>query len=319
MRRPLIGLIALALMLTGCVPSPGGEPAAEPATTSADPSPGVGSGSGSTADAFAVGTSEHTIAVGGVDRTYRVTIPPGLGRRPDLVVMLHGGFGSAQQAEQSYGWDDVAVERALVVAYPDGLGRSWNAGGCCGRSSAQAVDDVAFLEAMTAELVAALDIDRGRVFATGMSNGAMMAYRWACDTGTPRAIAPVAGTVVGDCVDPSPASVLHVHGEDDTTVRMDGAPGDGRVEVDGMAVADAVALWREADECAPPERTVAGPVTTVTATCADDRRVELVIVAAAGHQWPGSGSGGAREGLGADPPSDALDATSVIADFFAAT
>ena len=81
---------------------------------------------------FGQGTSVHTIG----DRTYRLYVPAGLPSSAPLVVMLHGGFGSAQQAERAYGWDQSADSAKFVVAYPDGLGRAWNAGGgCCGRSS----------------------------------------------------------------------------------------------------------------------------------------------------------------------------------------
>ena len=37
--------------------------------------------------------------------------------------MLHGGFGSAQQAESAYGWDELADSAKFAVAYPDGVGR----------------------------------------------------------------------------------------------------------------------------------------------------------------------------------------------------
>jgi polyhydroxybutyrate depolymerase len=52
---------------------------------------------------FVDGTSVHTISVGGVDRTYRVYKPEGLPASAPLVVMLHGGFGSAEQAQRAYG------------------------------------------------------------------------------------------------------------------------------------------------------------------------------------------------------------------------
>jgi polyhydroxybutyrate depolymerase len=41
--------------------------------------------------------------------------------------------------------------------------------------------------------------------------------------------------------------------------------------------------------------------------------VEWILVAGAGHQWPGSAGSGAR---GADTVSTALDATAVIWGFF---
>ena len=76
----------------------------------------------------------RTLSFGGRDRSYRLHRPaPGGGHGPvPLVVVLHGGYGSGGQAEQAYGWDALADRHCFLVAYPDGVGRSWNAGWCCG-------------------------------------------------------------------------------------------------------------------------------------------------------------------------------------------
>jgi polyhydroxybutyrate depolymerase len=258
------------------------------------------------------GTESRTIQVDGSERAYRVYIPGQLADDPALVVMMHGGTGSARQAERAYGWNDEADAGGFVVAYPDGESRTWNAGDCCGGAERDGVDDVAFMAALVAELQHEFGIASDRTFATGMSNGAMMAYRLACETDLFVAIAPVAGTIVTACDAPAPASVLHIHGLDDGSVRMDGEPGSGIGEVDGMPIADAVELWRAAGDCAEPVVTEEPPVTTSASDCVEDRHVVLVTVADAGHQWPGSV---AREGA-TDQPSDAFDATEMIWEFF---
>src|SRR5436190_846142 len=85
------------------------------------------------AGAMPVGTSEHTLDIGGTTRTFHVYRPARLPAQAPLVVMLHGGFGSGNQAERTYGWDAQADAAGFVVAYPDGLHRAWNTtGGCCG-------------------------------------------------------------------------------------------------------------------------------------------------------------------------------------------
>jgi polyhydroxybutyrate depolymerase len=256
------------------------------------------------------GTESRAIEVGDVTRTFRVYIPGELAADPALVVMMHGGVGSAQQAERAYDWNDEADAAGFIVAYPDGESRSWNAGDCCGGAERAGVEDVAFITALVEALQEEFGVDADRTFATGMSNGAMMSYRMACETDLFAAIAPVAGTIVTPCEAPTPTSVLHIHGLEDGSVRMDGEPGDGIADVDGMPVADAVDVFRAAGACADPVVTEEPPVTTSTSTCADDRRVVLVTIADAGHQWPGSEEGAA------DPPSDALDATAVIWEFF---
>lgn len=265
-----------------------------------------------------VGNSIRAIPVDGVFRGAIVHRPEGVAGPVPLVLVLHGGFGSALAVQQVYGWDEVADEAGFVVAYPDGAGRSWNAGDCCGAAEADDVDDVAFLEAVIDDLGAALPIDPRRVYVAGMSNGAMMTYRLACESDRVAAIAAVAGTLVTDCPDPAPVSVLAIHGLDDDTVPFDGGPGRGAVEVDGPAVPDILRRWLAVDDCEPPVERSTPPVAESLATCTGGRAVELVTIEGAGHQWPGSERTRAQELLGADPPSTALDATRRIWEFFAA-
>jgi polyhydroxybutyrate depolymerase len=146
-----------------------------------------------------------------------------------------------------------------------------------------------------------------------MSNGAMMAYRMACDTTVFAAIAPVAGTIVTPCDAPGPLSVLHIHGLDDERVRYDGEQGSGSTRVDGMPIDDVVSLWREADNCDAPATTTQPPITTVDAACADNRAVELITIDGAGHQWPGATGRGLAD---PDPASSAINATETIWAFF---
>ena len=111
--------------------------------------------------------------------------------------------------------------------------RSFNAGLCCGEAVVHEVDDVAFLEDVVADLRRR---GAGRISVVGFSNGGMMAYTLACRTDVFAAVAPVAATMLADCADPSPVSVFHLHGSADTSVRLDGEPGEGAAEVDGPRV-----------------------------------------------------------------------------------
>lgn len=236
--------------------------------------------------------------------------------------MLHGGYGDGQQAERAYRWDAQADAGHFVVAYPDGVDRAWNAGSCCGRPAHSGVDDVAFLNAMVGAIEQQMPIDTTRVFATGMSNGAMMALRLACQSALFAAVAPVAGTLLTECSDASPTSVLQVNGTADDRVPYGGGPGkaltaSGSPRVDGPSVESVNATWRTIDGCAPPVSSSSGDVTTLRAACPDGRAVELVTITGAGHQWPGGVASPVVEKIaGLPPPSTALDATATIWQFF---
>jgi polyhydroxybutyrate depolymerase len=311
------GRIALALAaaaatvaaLAGCGGSraqAAGPASAPPVTPSASP--------------VTAGSSGHTISVGGVARSYTVYRPADLPAAAPLVVMLHGGFGSASQAEKSYGWDAEADAGHFLVAYPDGLDRAWNAGGgCCGTPGRTGSDDIGFITAMVSAIEHAVPVDASRVYATGISNGGIMAYDLACHTTVFAAIGPDSATQLGACPDPYPVSVIAIHGLADQRIPYNGGPGDGTAHIDGPAVPAVNAGWRQADGCAAPAVTTAGTVTTSVASCPGGRAVELVSVAGAGHQWPGAAPKSAVQRLlGSDPPSTALNATAVIWRFFAA-
>jgi polyhydroxybutyrate depolymerase len=283
----------------------------------------AGSGSpssGSSARAVLLGKSTQTVASGGRVRTFHLYRPPGLASPAPLVVMLHGGFGSGTQAEGAYGWDAEADAHHFLVAYPDGVNHAWNVGGgCCGTPAGSGVDDSAFIAAMVTQLRGELSLDPARLYATGISNGGMLAYHLACTSKLFAAIGPDSATQLGPCPAPAAVSVIHIHGTADHNIPYDGGPGTGPARIDGPSVASVISAWRTTDHCAAPSRTVAGVVTTSMAACADARAVELITIAGAGHQWPGGVSHPAEERLlHLDPPSSALNATDVIWNFFAA-
>lgn len=272
------------------------------------------------AAALPTGSSQQTIEVGGLAREYRVFVPSGLTGPAPLVVMLHGGFGSAQQAENSYGWDAEATAQHFVVVYPNGLDHAWNVGGgCCGQPATRNVDDVGFITAVVHQVESRASVDPSRVYATGISNGGMMAYRLACDTSIFAAIGPDSATLLGDCNSPHPLSVIHIHGLADHNIPFDGGTGDGYAKIDGPPVQQVIASWSATDACGSPTSSTSGQVTRSIATCGSGRAVELITIAGAGHQWPGSEPRPRLEKLfGTDPPSPDLNATATIWAFFAA-
>ncbi|HMD03511.1 MAG TPA: PHB depolymerase family esterase [Candidatus Baltobacteraceae bacterium] len=264
-----------------------------------------------------------TFAFDGLARSYRLFRPAALGRaRPvPLVVVLHGGFGTGLQAERSYGWDDAATRNEFVVLYPDGIQRAWNAGNCCGAPQRRNVDDVGFLSALVEQIARDQNVDRERIFITGMSNGAMMAYRMACES--PLAIAaigPVAGTLAVPCERARPTSLLAIHGlADDRVPFAGGIPQKSFSPGPRLAVPAAIARWNAIDACTRSVSRSQGSVTYTQASCARGRTVELVTIAGAGHQWPGGAPppAWAKALLQLDEPSTALDATALLWSFFA--
>ena len=172
---------------------------------------------------------------------------------------------------------------------------------------------------MVSAIEHALPVSADRVYATGISNGGIMAYDLACQTTIFAAIGPDSATELGRCPQPSPTSVIAIHGTADKNIPYNGGEGDGTAHIDGPPVPAVNASWRASDQCAPPVATTAGVVTTSIAHCPGGRTVELITIAGAGHQWPGAAPNPlAQKLLHTDPPSTALNATQVIWAFFAA-
>ncbi|WP_369216983.1 alpha/beta hydrolase family esterase [Streptomyces flavofungini] len=159
------------------------------------------------------GDQRFTLLWKGEQRHYTVHSPPGRtgADRLPLVIALHPYPSDGETMAAISGLNTKADKENFLVAYPDGLGHAFNALVCCGTE-----DDVGFLRTITKKLTG----DRGkadprRVYVTGVSNGAEMAYRLAVELpGTFAAIAPVSGGYLGpDTEKPSympktPVSVL---------------------------------------------------------------------------------------------------------------
>ncbi len=263
-----------------------------------------------------------SLKIGRLTRTYRIHRPAGLIGPVPAVLVLHGGFGSGEQAERTYRWNAKADTEGFLVCYPDGLMRAWNAGSCCGEPMRRQIDDVGFLAALLDRLEVDEGADPDRLFAAGMSNGAMMAYRLAVElSGRLAAIGPVAGTMtVPSSGRAQPVSVCHIHGQGDAHVPFAGGRGQRARATDWRRpVPEVIAEWRSIDGCGPVEVWEEGAVRIETARGSAGTEVALVVVAGVGHQWPGSVvHPRVQRALRLDPPSNALDATAMLWSFFAA-
>jgi polyhydroxybutyrate depolymerase len=134
---------------------------------------------------------------------------------------LPGLHNTTTSIENTSGFDALADRRGYIIAYGEGLDRSWNAGSCCGTAASTNVDDVDYLAQAVTTISANFAVDQARIVVTGFSNGGMLAFRAACERpGLFRAALTVAGTLVSQC--PNPVTVIHVHGLSDTTVPVRG-------------------------------------------------------------------------------------------------
>ncbi|HRQ39606.1 MAG TPA: PHB depolymerase family esterase [Chloroflexota bacterium] len=274
------------------------------------------------------GESSHTLSHDGRDRSYILYVPASVdwGQPVPLVFVFHGGTGNAQSAIYMSGFNDVADQHGFVVVYPNGTGRlsddkllTWNGGDCCAYAQAENVDDVGFVRAIVADLQTQAAIDAKRIYATGLSNGAMLTQRLACQAANIfAAAAPVAGTLNFPACNPSqPISIIAFHGDNDQHVPYEGGRGPASlVDVDFASVPDTMAFWREANGCnsLPQSNTSDQTKHEIWVGCDGATAVELYTIMGGGHAWPGGKPGWP----GADQPVTTISASSLIWEFFAA-
>ena len=251
------------------------------------------------------GDHARTVVVEGVRRSYLVHVPPQYETSKPIPVVLafHGGGANADNMVAFSGLNEKADQSGFVVVYPAGSGRlqrmlTFNAGNCCGNASANNVDDVAFIRVLLDDLAQVVNVDQKRVFATGMSNGAMMTYRLASELSDRiAAIAPVSGPMgTKDCRPSRPVPVIHFHGDADEFAPFQGGKGRGPSGTDFYSVQHSIDAWVTANGC---DKT---PTTTRLVDRQDDgttakllrygsgkqdSEVVLVIIEGGGHTWPG--------------------------------
>ena len=256
---------------------------------------------------------EHVLELehGGLERRALVRVPP---PTPDagaeesapvarpVLLAFHGGGGHAGQFKQQVALEALADAERFVLVFPDGSGpfarrlHTWNAGTCCGAAVAEGVDDVGFVRALVEALARRTDIDRTRIYATGFSNGGMLAWRLAAEApDLVAAVAPVGGGLVTPIATAGPpVPVLHIHSVDDPRALYGGGLGppfpltDKRQQHPDMAAV--LAAWAARDGLASE------PVEVETRTRDGHTATRLEWRPAAPSQDGGDGGDGGEAG-----------------------
>jgi polyhydroxybutyrate depolymerase len=277
------------------------------------------------------GRYEIRLRHGNRERMALVHVPKSYaaGHPAPLVMALHGGGGGAiyQADDANYGLISKSEQAGFIAVFPNGISdanngmlATWNAGNCCARARDENVDDVGFLRAVVADVARRVDIAPQRVYAIGMSNGAMMAYRLACEAGDVfHGIMAVAGTDnTRTCAPRQPVPVLHIHARNDDMVLFDGGAGQklrrGELAADFVAVPDSIARWVKLDRAGPqPKRVlaVAGAYCDRYEAGRDGAPVQLCVTESGGHSWPGG-----QKARGEAAPSQAIHANDLMWEFF---
>ena len=273
------------------------------------------------ADPPPASTVDRTLDVRGARRNYRVFVPSGQPTPMPAIIAFHGEGGSSKTVESYTRLDDLAASEGFVAIYPQGVGNNWDYGpglpvvrsrgfgALMSDDDAAAIDaandDIAFVRSIVDELAGDDVVDRSRVFATGISSGAMFCHRLAAEASDlVAAIAPVSGgmavPVAAEFAPDYPVSFVTIVGMDDPVMPAAGGPvaailpkDRGRVAPIDETIADYLRL--DGIEGGPtvaevPDASEDDGTKTTHSTYPPGRDgflVEVYRVDGGGHNWPG--------------------------------
>ena len=287
------------------------------------------------------GTHVFRITVDQVQRSYTIHVPHDYDEKQSLpvVIMLHGGGGTANAAIEETGWVDKAEKEGFLVVFPEAMARDpsqrssfarnpqlWNDGSDRFYPDQKIPNDVAFINVLIEDLFSIFPVDREQIFITGFSNGASMSFRVGAELSKHiAAIAPVAGACWLDSVVlERPVSLYYMTGLDDPlNIIQGGVPKLLSGESDQVRakakppVWDSISKWINALGC-PPKPASTSEINGVHIETYGPGRssaeVIYVTVEGLGHTWAGGKSILPESMVG--KTSDKIKATDAIWDFF---
>ena len=249
-----------------------------------------------------------------MERTFHIHFPQSYIKslRLPLVIAMHGrgGEGESMILVTRRGFNQLADRDGFIVVYPDGIEKNWNDGRmdeeADDRAHKENIDDVGFISALIDKMIKDYNVNPKRIYVTGISNGAIMSYRLACELSSKiTAIAPVDGNIpyllLHECSPSRAVSVLAINNVDDPLVPFEGGEIWGhfhRVKLGRvLSVNESISFWVRKDKCSAtpfieqePDRDPSDGTRVLRKEFAkgiDKTEVILYKIDGGGHTWPG--------------------------------
>jgi polyhydroxybutyrate depolymerase len=125
----------------------------------------------------------YSIPSGGVSRRYRLHLPVSgpSGPRP-LVIAFHDSGSSPDLLSKESGLDGAGDRNGVIIAYPQGIGGTWNNGFAANVGKTRGAADVALVASLIRDIAIHTRLDELRVTVAGIGDGAVMALRVAAQS-----------------------------------------------------------------------------------------------------------------------------------------
>ncbi|MCX7877978.1 MAG: alpha/beta hydrolase-fold protein [Ignavibacteria bacterium] len=246
------------------------------------------------------------ITVDGYVRKYILHLPRNYQNsvKYSLVMVFHGGGGSAEQIKNYTGFSGLADKENFIVVYPESLDKNWSDG----RKGENLPDhdDVKFISMLLDTLIKSYSVDTNRIFSAGMSNGGFfsiyLAYKLSHRI---LAVAPVTASIPEDYAKDFrteyPVSLLLINGTKDPLVKYEGGDiGFGENTKRGRSIStdETIKIWSRNNGCqnsvkiekVDDEDTDDGCTAEryIYYRCNDNSEVVLIKIKGGGHTWPGA-------------------------------
>ena len=182
------------------------------------------------------GATLNKFAHDNVNREYLLYVPSSYSRKSEAPIVLNfHGFGGTAIGQLHYSdWRELANKYGFILIYPQGLelktgGSHWNPDPAT-RGSKSDSNDLGFIRSLIDRISTEYSVDLTRVYATGYSNGAGMAYGLAHhESDLIAGIAPVSGLMNSRNLkftsEISPVGVISFNGKDDLVRPASGIEG----------------------------------------------------------------------------------------------
>ncbi|MBA3985780.1 MAG: T9SS type A sorting domain-containing protein [Flavobacteriales bacterium] len=243
--------------------------------------------------------STITISSNGIARSFDMQLPVDFNDLPNnlpLVIVLHGSGGSGSDIGAYSGFYEAAIANNFISVFPNGISGEWNVE--VNGDLNDGPDDVRFIGDIIDYLCGGYAINQNKVYVTGHSRGAYMAYHLAVASADKiAAIAPVAGSMYGDNTFITnylqggnfvKIPIMHIHGDADQIVPYPDPNHQptpyGEWPLTGFSVPTCGATTYNANdviEIMPNVQKI--PFCTNTG---DSKEISLIRLLGGGHNWP---------------------------------
>ena len=263
-------------------------------------------------------TSYCTLDWDGLEREFYIVFPESFTTEEiyPLIISLHGGADYADANMEYTGFTEINDQNNLVLIFPQGTiaegkgDTGWYTGGDCSNIE---VCDLSFLERLIDLSIEELAVDSSRVYISGFSNGAFMAYTTACFLSNKvAAIAPVSGSLspedYEECNPQRPVPIIHIHGNNDSQIPLNGN--------DYITPVESVfSYWSTFNQC-DSSYVIDGEdyngdgfawYSEISSDCQQGVSINYTYLEDFGHEWP---SDNTNKGIAAD-----INGASFIWDF----